>query len=69
MQSHRDDALAVGVPDAARRAGVSRSFLYEEMTAGRLRFLKAGKRRLILADDLRAWLSSLRDAKPSAKGA
>jgi excisionase family DNA binding protein len=53
-------ALALGVAEAARQAGVSRSFLYEQMTAGRLAFVKAGKRRLVLVEDLRAWLSSLR---------
>lgn len=44
---------------AAAEAGVSRSFLYAEMAAGRLHSRKAGRRRLILGADLGAWLESL----------
>jgi excisionase family DNA binding protein len=52
--------IAFSVADAAQRAGLSRSFLYEQMQVGRLPFLKAGKRRLILDADLHSWLVSLR---------
>jgi excisionase family DNA binding protein len=62
MESTEQSPLAFGVADAARRSSVSRSFLYEQMKSGRLRFLKAGKRRLILDADLRAWLGGLRDS-------
>jgi excisionase family DNA binding protein len=39
--------------------GVSRTSIYEEIKAGRLRAVKQGKRTLILADDLARWLQSL----------
>lgn len=39
--------------------GVGRSYVYEEIKAGRLKSRKAGRRTLITADDARAWLSSL----------
>jgi excisionase family DNA binding protein len=55
------DALAISVRQAARSAGVSRSILYEEMHNGRLKFVKIGARRVILVDDLREWLVTLRD--------
>jgi excisionase family DNA binding protein len=66
MDSDRDNGpainakLAYGVVEAARAIGVSRSTLYELMKQGRLRFVKCGRRRLILAEDLMALLQSLR---------
>jgi excisionase family DNA binding protein len=56
------ERLAVSVNQAAEAAGISRSSLYEEMAAGRLKFAKVGARRVILVDDLREWLASLRVA-------
>lgn len=40
--------------------GLSRSSLYREMKAGRLRFIKIGARRLVLESDLEAWMESMR---------
>jgi excisionase family DNA binding protein len=54
------ERLAVSVGEAAEAAGVSRSSLYEEMRAGRLRYVKVRTRRVILVADLRDWLFSLR---------
>jgi excisionase family DNA binding protein len=51
--------LAYAPAEAANVVGVSRSFLYDEMSAGRLVSRHAGRRRLILAADLDAWLNSL----------
>ena len=49
---------AVSVDEAARRAGVSRAFLYERLAAGELPSIKLGKRRLVRVEALRAWLAS-----------
>src|SRR5690349_20612926 len=51
--------LAHSIADAAKITGVGRSFLYEEINAGRLKVRKAGRRSLIFESDLRQWLASL----------
>lgn len=52
------DQLAVSIPDAARRAGIGRSTIYNEIKAGRLASAKLGKRRLIPLAALREWLAA-----------
>ena len=59
MTSEDAGALALSVEQAARRAGVGRGFLYQEIGKGRLRARKAGRRTLIALTDLAAWLESL----------
>jgi excisionase family DNA binding protein len=51
--------VALSVRKAALAVGVSTSFLYTQMTAGRLKYVKAGRRRLIPVADLNAFLTSL----------
>jgi excisionase family DNA binding protein len=51
--------LTVRVEEAAKRAGVSRGLLYSEISRGRLRVRKAGRRTLITVNDLTAWLNAL----------
>ena len=59
------EPLAYTLYEAKRAAaGISRTTLYEEIKAGRLRAVKRGRRTLILADDLRAWLASLPATTP-----
>jgi excisionase family DNA binding protein len=53
------DRLAYSPDEAAKLAGIGRTFLFSEMKAGRLRARKAGARTLIEADDLKRWLASL----------
>ena len=53
------EAEAESVAEAARRAGVSRSFLYERVASGELATIKCGKRRLVRVETLRRWLASL----------
>ncbi len=53
------EPLAVGVADAARLVGVGRSTLYEFIANGRLRSVKVNERRIVMLDDLRAWLERL----------
>ena len=51
--------LALGIIEAARAAGVGRSTVFDEINAGRLKARKAGRRTLILREDLQAWLAAL----------
>ena len=51
--------LAFTISDAVRASGLARSRLYEEMRAGRIEARKAGRRTLILADSLAAFLAAL----------
>ena len=60
------DQIAHSVMGAARRAGVGRSTIYEEISQERLRAVKRGRRTLILAHDLRRWLASLPPMKSNA---
>ena len=52
--------LAYPIVDAVRVSGLSRSYLYEHIKTGELPTVRVGKRRLVLADDLRRWLESFR---------
>jgi len=54
-----DAPLAYDILSASKKAGLGRSKLFEEINAGRLKARKAGRRTLILRDDLAAWLASL----------
>jgi excisionase family DNA binding protein len=56
---------AESVAAAARRAGVSRTFLYERIASGELPTIKLGKRRLVRVGALRGWLERL-ERKPAA---
>jgi excisionase family DNA binding protein len=57
------NTLAVSIVEAARRAGVSRSFIYAEISCGKLKIRKAGRRSLISVQDLEEWFSSLPKAR------
>lgn len=52
-----EDRVAVSVAEAVRLSGLGRTFLFAEMRAARLRYVKKGRRRLIRLDDLRAYLN------------
>lgn len=55
--------LAVSIVEAARRAGVGRSSVYDAIGRGDLKCRKIGRRSLVLVDDLKAWVSSMPEAK------
>ena len=55
--------LAVSIIEAAKRAGISRSSIYEAIGRGEIPLRKNGRRSLILIDDLKAWVSALPEAK------
>jgi excisionase family DNA binding protein len=61
---NRRERLAYSIQDVTKLTGLGRSYIYEEIRDGRLRIRKAGRRSLVLPDDLKAWLASL-TAKPS----
>jgi len=56
------EKLAYSIPEIADALGVSRSFIYMEMGAGRLGSCYAGKRRLVPRDSALAYLGSLEKA-------
>ena len=51
------DRLAYSVEEAAQVTGLSRDLLYDEMRAGRLAYLKVGRRRIITRQHLEAFLA------------
>jgi len=51
--------LAYSEPEAAKLAGIGRTRLRKEIQLGRLTARRVGKRVVIAADDLRAWLDNL----------
>lgn len=65
------NAVAFSLEDASKAAGgISRSYLYNEMRAGRLVSKMIGKRRVIPVEALRAWIAAAPDGgKVPAPGA
>jgi excisionase family DNA binding protein len=59
-----DMELAVSLDEAARRAGLGRTSIYEAVNRGELPLRKVGRRSLIRVDDLKAWIDSLPLATP-----
>lgn len=57
---------ALSVRETCVSLSISRSKLYEEVAAGRLKALKAGSRTLIPVTSRDAWLSNLPEAKAAA---
>jgi excisionase family DNA binding protein len=51
--------ISVSVQQAAAMIGLSRSKLYEYIAAGQLKSRAAGRRRVILVDDLRRFVAEL----------
>lgn len=51
-----DGRLAYGVAEAARMCDIGRSSLFEEIRQGRLKSVMRCGRRLVLREDLLAWL-------------
>jgi excisionase family DNA binding protein len=59
-RAHSGDQLAASIQRASEISGLGRSSLYKAMKDGDLPYVKVGKRRLIIVDDLRAYLMKRR---------
>lgn len=62
MPTHQNvERVALSVVEAAQAAGVSRSYIYEALSApeadGGLKSVRLGRRRMIRPADLEAWVS------------
>lgn len=66
MRDSHLEPLAVDIAEACRLTGIGRSKLYELLSAGVISSAKVGKRRLVLVESLRRWLTDL--ARPSIRG-
>ena len=53
------ETLLISIPEALARTGIGRSFLYELLANHSIRSVKAGRRRLVDAASLRAWVAGL----------
>ena len=53
--------LAYNIPEALRIVGIGRTKLYDEMTSGRLKSFVLCGRRIIMHEDLLAWLTAARN--------
>lgn len=51
--------LALSVDEFCETCSIGRSTFYEEVKAGRIHILKAGKRTLIASTEAQRWLESL----------
>ena len=51
-----NERLAYSVDEAAAITGLSRDLLYDQMRAGKLAYLKVGRRRIITRQHLEAFL-------------
>ncbi len=63
------EALAYSVEDAARRAATSKSFIYQEIAAGRLVARRRGRGLVLLHSELDAWLRALPPAHARERAA
>lgn len=61
LEHLQDTPLAVSPFEAARRAGIGRTKLYEAISSGDLPSFKIGTRRLIRVSALDAWLATFED--------
>lgn len=54
--------IATSVPKAARMVGLSKSTLWPLVTSGQIPSILIGKRRLVLVEDIKAFLKSRQTA-------
>jgi excisionase family DNA binding protein len=59
VSERENERSAFTVGEIAARTGLGRTYLYDEMRDGRLKYKMAGKRRIITPDQERAWLEAM----------
>ncbi|MGB6214401.1 helix-turn-helix domain-containing protein [Pseudomonas mandelii] len=64
-QAHQVVPLSVGVEEAGRILGISRSATYDVIAKGEIKTFKIGRRRLVLMSELKAFIE--RTAKENAR--
>ena len=57
------EPIAVPIPTACLISGLSRSGLYRELAAGKVRAVKSGTKKLVLVDSLREHVAGLPEAR------
>ena len=60
------DKITLSISEVAARTGISRTRLYQEISAGRLIVRKCGRRTLVPAAELQAWVDRLVPEQPCA---
>lgn len=60
--------LAISLPEAAKRIGISRAGIWQLALGGALPTVKIGTRRLVRVEALEAWLAALEGAPVGAAG-
>ena len=58
-------SVAIPIPKACERIGISRSKLYEMLNKREIQSVKIGRRRLVRVADLDRWLESLPSQTPA----
>jgi excisionase family DNA binding protein len=53
------EPIGLSIPQACESSGLGRTLIYEAIRGGRLTARKAGRRTIILPDDLRRYVESL----------
>lgn len=53
------EKLLVSIPEAVEISGLSRSGLYERLSEGSIRAVKAGRKTLVCTDSIKTWAASL----------
>jgi excisionase family DNA binding protein len=61
------EKLAFTVSEVSAAVGIGKTSIYELINRGELKAIKVAGRRLVLKQDLEAFLSSCRDASPEAR--
>jgi excisionase family DNA binding protein len=57
MSVHAQPRVAFSINEVSKATGLSRSLIYDLMNSGQLGFIKVGRRRIITATQLDAFLS------------
>lgn len=59
--------MAYSIKEVVTLFGIGRSSIYREISEGRLRVIKLGKRSLVLRTDLDEWMKKLPGSRPDSR--